>query len=180
MAQKAFDGVKLLWIFRGDKTCGTACGLHSSRPADSMDVILRAMRQIEIDHVTNIGHVDAPCRNIRRDKYLEHSAPKALQRTTAFRQTTVAMQHANSMSRTTEHTTDMIGSMLGSGEDQDGLRLPFQQRQEEIRLSDMRRIMQCLRDAVRRGCRWRHDDAHRIIDAGAETLCQIGRQRGGK
>ena len=127
MANEAFDVTELFRIFGCDKTRGSTGRLHPSHPADSMDVILRAMRQIEIDHVTNIGHVDAPCRNIRRDKYLEHSAPKALQRTTAFRQTTVAMQHANSMSRTTEHTTDMIGSMLGSGEDQDGLRLVLQQ-----------------------------------------------------
>ena len=84
MAEKAFDGVKLLRIFGGDKTCGAACGLHASRPADSMDVILGAMRQIEVDHMPDVGHVNAACRNIRRDKDVKDSAPKALQRTTAF------------------------------------------------------------------------------------------------
>jgi hypothetical protein len=84
MAQKAFDGVQLLRIFGGDKTRGAARGLHSSRPADSMDVILGTMRQIEVDDVSDIGHVDTPCRDIRRDKYLKDSALKALQCTTAF------------------------------------------------------------------------------------------------
>jgi hypothetical protein len=84
MAQKAFNGIQLLWIFSGDKTCGAARGLHSSRPADSMDVILRAVRQVEVDDVPDIGHVDAACRNIRRDKYVKDAAPKALQRPTTF------------------------------------------------------------------------------------------------
>jgi hypothetical protein len=151
MAQKAFDGVQLLRIFRGDKTCGTAGGLHSSRPADSMDVILGTMRQIKVDHVSDIGHVDTPCRNIRRDKYPIDPALKALQCTTAFWQTAIAMQDASSMSGTTEHTADMIGPMLGPGEDQDGLRLMFQQREKQIRLSDVCRIVECLREAVRGG-----------------------------
>jgi hypothetical protein len=130
MAQKAFNGVELLRIFGGDKTCGAACGLHSSRPADSMDVIFRAMRQIEVDHVTDIGHVDTPRRNVRRDKYAKDSPLKAFQCATAFWQAAIAMQDANSMSRTIEHTADMIGPMLGPGEDQDGLRLVFQQREK--------------------------------------------------
>ena len=117
MAKQAFDGVKLSGIFWRDKTCGAACGLHSSRAADPMDVILRAMRQIEVNHVPDVGHVDAACRDIRRNKDVKHSAPKALQRATAFGQTAIAMQDANSMSRTTEHTADMIGSMLRPGED---------------------------------------------------------------
>src|SRR5689334_12050140 len=167
MAQKAFDGVELRRIFGGDKTCGAPCGLHSRRPADPMHIILRAMRQIEVDHVPDVGHVDAPCRNIRRHQDLKHAPPKALQRTTAFRQTAIAMQDAHSMSRTTEQPADMIGSMLRPGEDQDAFRFLFQQREQEIRLSDMRRIVQRLRDAVRRGGRWRHHDANRLIDAGA-------------
>src|SRR6185436_4451756 len=84
MAQKAFDGVELLRIFGGDKTCGAAGGLHSSRPTDSMDVILGTMRQIEVDHVSDMSHVDTPCRNIRCDKHPKDSALKALQCTTAF------------------------------------------------------------------------------------------------
>ena len=127
MTEKPFDGVKLLWIFGRDEACGAACRLHPSRPSDSMDVILRAMGQIEVDYMTDVRHIDTPCRDIRCHKYPKHSAPKALQRTTAFRQTAIAMQDADSMSRTSERTANMIGSMLGPGEDEHGLRLVLQQ-----------------------------------------------------
>jgi hypothetical protein len=44
MAEETFDGVQLLWIFSGDKTGGPTGRLHSSRPSDSMDIVLRAIR----------------------------------------------------------------------------------------------------------------------------------------
>jgi hypothetical protein len=44
MAEKAFDSTELLWIFGGDETRGPSGRLHPSRPTDSMNIILRAMR----------------------------------------------------------------------------------------------------------------------------------------
>jgi len=84
MAKEAFDVTELLRIFGCDKTRGSAGRIHPSRPANSMNVILRAMRQIEIDHVTDIGHIDSPCGNIRGDKHAKEPALKPIKRTSAL------------------------------------------------------------------------------------------------
>src|SRR4029079_12576851 len=44
MPEQTFYGTKLLRVFRRHETRGPSCGLHPGCPADSMDVIFRAMR----------------------------------------------------------------------------------------------------------------------------------------
>lgn len=44
MPKQTFYGTKLLRVFRRYKTGGPSCSLHPGCPADSMDVIFRAMR----------------------------------------------------------------------------------------------------------------------------------------
>jgi hypothetical protein len=44
MAKKAFDRTELLRIFGCNKTRGPSGRFHPGRPADSMNVILRAIR----------------------------------------------------------------------------------------------------------------------------------------
>ena len=69
MAQKAFDGIELLWIVSGDKTSGASCRLHSSCPADSMDVILGVHRKIIVHDMGNAVHIDAAGRDVGRDQH---------------------------------------------------------------------------------------------------------------
>jgi hypothetical protein len=130
MANEAFDVTELFRIFGCNKTRGSTRRLHPSRPANSMDIIFRAMRQIEIDHVTDIGHIDTPCGNICRDEHAEDSAFKPIERTSTLRKTSIPVQDANTMSCTTEHTPHMICPMLGPGKDQHGLLLLFQERKQ--------------------------------------------------
>jgi hypothetical protein len=42
------------------------------------------MRQIEVDHVTDVGHVNAPCRYVRRNEHAKDSPLKAVQRASAL------------------------------------------------------------------------------------------------
>jgi hypothetical protein len=44
MTEQTFNGTELLRIFRRHETRGPAGALHPGRPADSMDIIFRAMR----------------------------------------------------------------------------------------------------------------------------------------
>jgi hypothetical protein len=76
--------MELLRIFGCDKTGGPSGCLHPSRPADSMNVILRAMRQVEIDDVTDVRDIDPTCRNVCRNEHAEDSAFKAFQRASAL------------------------------------------------------------------------------------------------
>ena len=69
MTQQPFDVPKLLMVFAGDKACRPSGRLHPSRSSDPMDVILRTVRQIEIDHMADVGDVNAASCDIRRDKH---------------------------------------------------------------------------------------------------------------
>lgn len=69
MSQETLDISKLLPVFACYKTCGATGRLHSSRAADAMDVIFRAIGQIEIDHVADVRDIDPSCGNIRRDQH---------------------------------------------------------------------------------------------------------------
>src|SRR5690348_15422948 len=100
MPKQTFYGTKLLRVFRRYKTGGPSCSLHPGCPADSMDVIFRAMRQIEVDHMTDIGHVDAPCGNVGRNEHSKGSALKPIQSASSLGQAAVAVKDRNPMSGT--------------------------------------------------------------------------------
>jgi len=56
-----------------------------------MDVIFRAIRQIVIHHVADIGHVNPAGCNIRRDENSDLSSFKSVKSTEALGQTSVPM-----------------------------------------------------------------------------------------
>ena len=79
MTQQPFDVPKLLMIFTGDKTCGPSRGFHPGGSADPMDVILRTVWQIEIDHMADVSHIDATGCDVRRDEHSEGAALESFQ-----------------------------------------------------------------------------------------------------
>ena len=94
MAEETFDGTKLLRVFGGDKARGPSGRLHPSRPSDPMNIILRAVRQVEINYMTDVHDIDATRCNIGRNQHAEGSSFKAFQRVSALGETAVAMQDA--------------------------------------------------------------------------------------
>jgi hypothetical protein len=103
MAQQAFNVSKLLVVFPGHKTCGPTGGLHASRSADTMHVILRTVRQIEVDDMADIRHVNSTGGDICGDQHTENSALKSFQRRSTLRQAAVTVQHSHSVSGAPQH-----------------------------------------------------------------------------
>lgn len=64
MSQQPLDIPKLPLVFAGHETRGATGHLHSSRAADAVHVIFRTIREIEIDHVADVGHIDTSGGNI--------------------------------------------------------------------------------------------------------------------
>ena len=75
--EQFFDRPPLQMIFGCDETGGATGRTHAGRSADPMDVVLRAIRQIVIHHVSDVRHVNAARRDIRRDENSIRPALKA-------------------------------------------------------------------------------------------------------
>jgi len=56
---EALDVGQQVALIGGDKGDGDTIGAHAARAADAVDVILRVHRQIVIDDMRDVGHVDA-------------------------------------------------------------------------------------------------------------------------
>jgi len=84
LSQKTLDRAELLRIFAGHKTRGTAGRFHPSRTPDPMHVVFGNVRQVEIDHVTDVGNINPTGRNIRRHQDPKGSSSKTFQRGTSL------------------------------------------------------------------------------------------------
>ncbi len=82
------------------------------------------------------------------------------------------------MTRLPQNPTHLVRPMFRAGKDQHRLPLLPQQRQEQIPLAVMRRIVERLGHAIRRRRRRRHHDPHRIVHARLHETRQIRRQSG--
>lgn len=71
-------------ILRGHETGRPAGGLHPSGPADPVDVIFRRIREIIIDDVADVGHIDSAGGNIRRHQHPVSPAAEPLERRAAL------------------------------------------------------------------------------------------------
>ena len=74
LPKQFFDRAPLKMVFGGDETGRLTGRIHTSRSANPMDVVLGTIRQIEIDDMSDIRHIDATRRDIRRDEDAERSA----------------------------------------------------------------------------------------------------------
>ena len=84
MTQEPLDVSKLLVIFSCDKTRGPSGGLHSRRSSDTMHIIFRAIRQVEVDDMADICDIDAARSNVGGHEHAERSALEPLQRRAAL------------------------------------------------------------------------------------------------
>jgi hypothetical protein len=63
--QGAFDVPQIIFIFRCNESISIAGGLDAGGAADTVDVVLGAARQVEIDDVRERLDVNAPRRHVR-------------------------------------------------------------------------------------------------------------------
>jgi hypothetical protein len=76
LPKQFFDRAPLKMIFGGDETGCLTGRIHTSCSANPVDVVLGTIRQIEIDDMSDIRHINATRGNIRRDENAERPALK--------------------------------------------------------------------------------------------------------
>jgi len=70
-----------------------ASGFRATRPPDAVDVILRMLRHVVIDHVAHVGDVQPARGDVRGHEHLETAIAEAAQRVFAFALCAVGVEH---------------------------------------------------------------------------------------
>jgi hypothetical protein len=120
MPQQPFDRTQLITLLEGHKTGGSPGHLHSSCPSNTMDIVLRAIRQIVIHHVADVGHVNPAGCDIRRDENSDLSSFKSVERTEPLGQTSVSVDDCDAMTSLFKRLTESIDPILCPGKYEDG------------------------------------------------------------
>jgi hypothetical protein len=164
-------------ILARHKTGGPAYGIHARRPTDTMDIIFRHIRQIIIDHVADIVHVQSSGRNVGRHQYLKTSTAKTFQRRPTLRQPSSGMQHGNATTDPFQGFPDPVSPMLGPGKYEDRSLSLLQKRQQEGRFVGIGCVMQSMGHPFSRSGRFRHHGFERIVERHPRQVSQITRHR---
>ncbi len=91
----------------------------ASRAPNAMDVIDRIFRYIEIDHVADVGDVDAARKHIRCHKDLARSLAKRLESALTLRLRAIAVNGSRGKPGAGKAAATCVGTMLGAGEHDD-------------------------------------------------------------
>src|SRR5688572_21016193 len=70
---KALDRTNMIHIFSHHQGEGFPFGLSPARSADPVDIILRMMRNIIVDHMADFRHIDTASGNVRGNQEFEFS-----------------------------------------------------------------------------------------------------------
>ena len=85
-----------------------------------MNIVLRAIRQIVIHHVADIGHINPAGCNICRDENPNLSPFKSVESTEALWQTSVSVNDGDAVTSLFKHLTKSINPTLCPSEYEDG------------------------------------------------------------
>src|SRR5688572_31501102 len=94
-----------------------------------MNIVLRAIRQIVIHHVTYIGDINPSGCNVRRNEHSDLSTFKSVERTEALGQTPVSVEDSHAVTGLSKRLTKSIDPALCSSEYEDRASFHYQQRQ---------------------------------------------------
>jgi hypothetical protein len=180
MSQQHFDRAQLITFLEGHETGGSPGHLHPGCPSNTMDIILRTIRQIVIHHMADIGHVNPAGCNIRRDENSDLSSPKSVEGTKALGETSVPVDDRDAMAGLFKRLTKSINSTLCPGKYKDGPSFHSQQRHQQLRLLLRGRMMQRLDHTISRRRGRCHHHTNCTIQARLNQVGHIRLNRGGK
>ena len=111
-SDESFQRAKSLSIFRRHKADGVSDRLCPSGPPDSVNIIFRMHRKIEIHDVRNAVHVNPPRRNIGCDEHADLSRFEGFQGIQALVLRTIRMEGCRRDLRCSQTLRDSVGTMF--------------------------------------------------------------------
>ena len=140
-------------------------GPGACRTADPMDVAFRLNRHFKIDHMGHTDNIDAAGRDVRGDEHPNPTVAELLQRTLARTLGLVAVDRIGANAASFEPFGDLVGPMLGAGEDDHpGQVLVIEQAAEQIKLLARFGEMDALANDLDRDFFRRDVDPNRVVE----------------
>ncbi len=122
-------------LLRRQKRDGVAEGRGASGPADAMKVVFGIDRHVEIDHVRDSLDVDPACGDVGGDHDLVLAVSEAVHRALALALGAVGVHGHRDDAGPLQALVDLVGAVLGAGEDQDAVHLPgLEHVQQQVHL----------------------------------------------
>jgi hypothetical protein len=130
MPQQGLDRAELITILGSHETGSSPGHLHPGCPSNTVDIVLGTIRQIVIDHVADIRHVNPASCDIRRDENSDLPSFKSVESTEALRQTSVSVDDRDTVTSLFKRLTESIDPALCSSEYEDGPSFCCEQRHQ--------------------------------------------------
>src|SRR3954471_3242779 len=121
LARRALDVLEVAALLRAAEGDRDSVRTRARRAADAMDILLRHVGQVEVDHMADARDVDAARGNVGRDEDRHLSGLERRNRTLTLRLALVAVDGARGDARGFELPDDLVGAMLGAAEHQGAL-----------------------------------------------------------
>jgi hypothetical protein len=148
LADGALDRLEVPLFLGRDEGEGVPDRVRARGPPDPVDVILRNVGHVEVDHVLERLHVDAARDDVGRHQHTNLSALEAAESLRTLRLTPVPMHAGICDPALLQELGEPIGAMLGAGEDDHATDLlALQELQKEVRLHLLRDGIGGLRDS---------------------------------
>ena len=112
LAEQLFNRPQLIVVLGGHETGRPPRRIHARRSPDPVYIVLRALRQVEVDHVADVRHVDAAGRDVRRDQHAKRAALESFQRPSSLREAPVPMQDGDLVPGAPQYAAQPVRAML--------------------------------------------------------------------
>src|SRR6185295_8582635 len=180
MPQQCLDRTQLITFLGCHKTGGSPGHLHPGCPSNTMDIVLRATRQIVIHHVADVRHINSSSSNIRRNENSDLPSFKSVKSTETLRQTSVSMDDRDTMPGLFKHLTESIDPTFCPSKYKDSSSFRPKQCYQQIRFFVGCRMMQRLSRTVSRRRGRCHHYVNSAVQARLDQPGNIRRKRSGK
>ncbi|CAG4908924.1 unnamed protein product [Acidocella sp. C78] len=131
-ADQRFDIAQIGQFGRLDQRDRHPLGAGAGGAADAVDVGFRHVRQLEIHHMRDIVDIDAARGDIGRDEHTDAAGAEQIERALALALALVAVDRGGADAGILEMAGDLVGAVLGAGEDDGALDRDIGQQPGEL------------------------------------------------
>ena len=162
-AREFLDPRQQAVLFGRGEARRAAAGLRARGAADAMHVILGHMGHVEVDHVADLGDVDATRRDVGGDEDAMFAAAEPFERLAPLRLRAVGMDDRHLVAAPRERLGHPVRAPLGSGENERGQLVLLEEREQQRDLLLLADEEHLLRRALGGGPDAGHLDADRMV-----------------
>ena len=169
LAEQSLDASQLFHFVGRDERDGCSAGTGSTGSADAVNIVLRLVRQLEVDDVWEILDVEAARRHVRGHENLDEASSERLEGAGSLRLAAVAVDRRGADAASVQIRSQPARADLAACEDQNLLhRVPPDQVDQQVGLPGLIDRVQDLGQVVGDAVARRHFDDLGIV---LEFLC---------